>query len=257
MDDKLDILTSIVRQDDRAPIEHASHGFHDSEPTPSGQRTDHPTTSHTGEPASFYASPSHFLDTSRILEELSLSQRHSTAPQHLLSWPCCSLQMSEVELQYPTNLEIKRQKLSLSGLSVTSPQLHSGGEIWTSRLSLSQVSLPMIQCYFEHFHPSCLVLDKAKFYSQILPQALQTNFAKNDNTCVTLFVCALGSIAAYYCGHKEWFSDLEHDVGIELFALASDMFSGLEGPTWTSVQCLLLMGSVGSFRLCCSLLARH
>ncbi|QGI71071.1 hypothetical protein CEK26_003408 [Fusarium fujikuroi] len=128
-----------------------------------------------------------FLDTGRVLEELSLSQRHSTAPQHLLTWPCSTLSMSEPDLQYPMELEINRPSLSRSTVPprCLEPSTSPSGEPWLSRLSLSQVSL-LTQSYFQHFHPSCLILNESLFYSQVLSNAVQTNFAPNYSSCTVL-----------------------------------------------------------------------
>ncbi|KAL2694945.1 hypothetical protein Neosp_001534 [[Neocosmospora] mangrovei] len=190
-----------------------------------------------------YAAPTPFLDTGRIREELSLSQRHSTAPQHLLTWPCSPLQLSEPDLQYPMHLEIKRSKMSQSTAPPRRLEMLSRDDTWLSGLSLSDVHL-LTKSYFEHFHPSCLILDENVFYSEILSKALQTNFGKDHSTCTVLLVCAIGSIAAYYSGHEDWCSSLEHDVGIGFFNLANEMFRDLEGANWSSVECLLLMGQI-------------
>lgn len=115
------------------------------------------------------------------------------------------------------------------------------GERWLSRLSLSQLSL-LTQFYFDHFHPSCLVLDEARFYSENLSHAMKSQFASDLNTCTVLLVCALGSIVAYYHGHEEWAQMDEDDVGIGFINLAVEMFRDLEGADWESVQALLLMG---------------
>ncbi|KAM5344416.1 hypothetical protein ACJ41O_012952 [Fusarium nematophilum] len=241
MDEKLDRLTAIAQRNDGHPREPRYHAVHDVPAVASS-----PSTSHVAAFSPIFvggsgSGPTPFLDTGRILEELSLAQRHLTAPQHLLSWPCSPLRMSEPELQYPMDLEIKRPKLSQAAHPPACLASSTVGQSWLSQLSLSQVSL-LTQSYFRHFHPSCLILDEARFYSQILSQAMQTNFAKNFNTCTVLLVCALGSIAAYYSGHEEWLCSVEQDVGIGLFNLAHDMFRDLEGVTWDSVQCSLLMG---------------
>lgn len=190
-----------------------------------------------------YAAPTPFLDTGRIRDELSLSQRHSTAPQHLLTWPCSPLRLSEPELQYPMYLEVKRPRMSQSMEPPHRLEASSRGDTWLSGLSLSDVHL-LTKSYFEYFHPSCLILDEAVFYSDILSKALQRNFADDYSTCTVLLVCALGSIAAYYSGHQDWCSSHEYDVGIGFFNLAYDMFRDLENPNWSSVECLLLMGYV-------------
>ncbi|CCT75820.1 uncharacterized protein FFUJ_11862 [Fusarium fujikuroi IMI 58289] len=142
-----------------------------------------------------------FLDTGRVLEELSLSQRHSTAPQHLLTWPCSTLSMSEPDLQYPMELEINRPSLSRSTVPprCLEPSTSPSGEPWLSRLSLSQVSL-LTQSYFQHFHPSCLILNESLFYSQVLSNAVQTNFAPNYSS---LFYSAkLRVYDAWQANHK-------------------------------------------------------
>lgn len=248
MDEKLDILTAFVRQDDghyRAPRDHVIHDATGLASSPSTSQIAAFSPLNFCGTGLLHAASTPFLDTGRILEELSLSQRHSTAPQHLLTWPCSTLQMSEPELQYPMELEIKRPRLSQSTAPprCLEPETPQHENSWLSRLSLSHVSL-LTQSYFQHFHPSCLILDEINFYSQVLSNAVQTNFEPNYNTCTVLLVCSLGSIVAYYSGQEEWSSEHEHDVGIGFFNLANSMFRDLEGGNWESVQCLLLMGSV-------------
>ncbi|RSL50764.1 hypothetical protein CEP53_008691 [Fusarium sp. AF-6] len=243
MDEKLDILTAFARQNEgQSRSVMARGGAHDA-PAPASSPSTHvatfsPMNFGTGD---LYAAPTPFLDTGRIREELSLSQRHSTAPQHLLTWPCSPLQLSEPDLQYPMHLEIKRSKMSQSTAPPRRLEMFSGDHSWLSGLSLSDVHL-LTKSYFENFHPSCLILDENVFYSDILSKALQINFAKDYSTCTVLLVCAIGSIAAYYSGHEEWCSSHEHDVGIGFFNLANEMFRDLEGADWSSVECLLLMG---------------
>ena len=237
MDEKLDALSSIARHGSN----NTNQTFLRAEEMSSSPSTHHPTAFYATEVGNSYPTAVQFLDTGRVLEELSLSQRHLTAPQHLLSWPCCSLQLSETDLQYPISLEIKRPRNLSNTASIFDSRSPLTGDTWPSQLSLSQVSL-LTQSYFEYFHPSCLVLDKTRFYSHVLPQAMQTDFAKNYNTCIVLLVCALGSIAAFYAGHKELLSGPEDDLGIEFFLLARNIFSELETVDWDSVQCLLLMG---------------
>lgn len=111
---------------------------------------------------------------------------------------------------------------------------------WLSRLSVSQINL-LTRFYFDHFHPSCVVLDKATFEADYTT-ALTTDFAKNFSSCIVLLVCALGSVAAYYSGHDEWSQAGEEEVGIGFFNLANDIFREIEDTNWVSVQCLLLMG---------------
>jgi hypothetical protein len=244
MDEKLDILTTLARQNEGQSRSFMPRAVHDA-PAPASSPS---TQVATFSPMNFgggelYAAPTPFLDTGRIREELSLSQRHSTAPQHLLTWPCSPLQLSEPDLQYPMHLEIKRSKMSQSTAPPRHLEMLSRDHTWLSGLSLSDVHL-LTKSYFEHFHPSCLILDENVFYSDILSKALQINFAKDHSTCTVLLVCAIGSIAAYYSGHEDWCSSLEHDVGIGFFNLANEMFRDLEGANWSSVECLLLMGYV-------------
>lgn len=244
MDEKLDILTAFARQNEGQSRNLMARGAHDAAAPASSPGTHVATFS----PMNFgagdlYAAPTPFLDTGRIREELSLSQRHSTAPQHLLTWPCSPLQLSEPDLQYPMHLEIKRSKMSQSTAPPRRLEMFARDQTWLSGLSLSDVHL-LTKSYFENFHPSCLILDENVFYSDILSKALQINFAKDYSTCTVLLVCAIGSIAAYYSGHEEWCSSHEHDVGIGFFNLANEMFRDLEGANWSSVECLLLMGYV-------------
>ncbi|KAG0160542.1 hypothetical protein PDIDSM_8072 [Penicillium digitatum] len=244
MDEKLDNLSSIFQKNDRSFRQFSGQAIHDTQGITSSPSNSHPVAfspTFVSETENPYAIATPYLDTGRIMGELSLSERHSTAPQHLLSWPCSSLQMSELELQYPVNLEINRSKHSRSTTPLLFLQSSLMGDTWPSRLSLSQMSL-LTQSYFQHFHPSCLVLDEAVFYRNTLRQAMKTNFAKDFDTCTVLLVCALGSITAYHSGQTEWSSGFEQDVGIEFFNLANQMFRDLEGANWHSVQCLLLMG---------------
>ncbi|CVL03768.1 uncharacterized protein FMAN_15008 [Fusarium mangiferae] len=239
MDEKLDVLTAFAQR--QAPTTASTPGdghFAAFSPLNLGSAgvAQNPSTP--------------FLDTGRVLEELSLSQRHSTAPQHLLTWPCSTLSMREPDLQYPMELEIKRSSLSRSTAPprCLEPSTSPSGESWLSRLSLSQVSL-LTQSYFQHFHPSCLILDESLFYSKVLSNAVQTNFAPNYSSCTVLLVCSLGSIVAHYSGHDEWSSGNEQDVGLGFFNLANEMFRDLERCDWESVQCLLLMGLFYSAKL--------
>ncbi|KAI3580410.1 hypothetical protein IWW34DRAFT_848705 [Fusarium oxysporum f. sp. albedinis] len=246
MDEKLDVLTAFAQQND---------GHHQAPTTglassPGNGQFAAFSPLNLGGTGLVQNASTPFLDTGRVLEELSLSQRHSTAPQHLLTWPCSTLSMSEPDLQYPMELEIKRPRLSRS---ITPPRCFEAGtpvgdDSWLSRLSLSQVSL-LTQSYFQHFHPSCLILNESLFYSLVLSNAVQTNFAPNYNSCTVLLVCSLGSIVAHYSGHEEWSSGNEQDIGLGFFNLANDMFRDLEGGNWESVQCLLLMGLFYSAKL--------
>ncbi|KAG5816046.1 hypothetical protein H9Q74_006127 [Fusarium xylarioides] len=238
MDEKLDVLTAFAQH--QAPTTGLA-----STPGDSQFAAFSPLNFGSTRVAQNASTP--FLDTGRVLEELSLSQRHSTAPQHLLTWPCSTLQMSEPDLQYPMELEITRPSLSRS----TAPPRclePPPSESWLSRLSLSQVSL-LTQSYFQHFHPSCLILNESLFYSQVLNNAVQTNFAPNYSSCTVLLVCSLGSIVAHYSGYEEWSSGNEQDIGLGFFNLANEMFRDLERCNWESVQCLLLMGLFYSAKL--------
>lgn len=182
-----------------------------------------------------------FLDTGRIREDLSLSQKHTTAPQHMPAWPCSPVKLSESELQYPMLLEIERPKLSTSTMPPRCLEARADRQDWASELSLSQLNL-LTRFYFEHFHPTSLVLDEGLFYNQHLNQAMRSNFSQDMDTCLAWLVCALGSIAAYHDGHEEWVSRDEHDVGLGFFNLAKELFRQVETASWSSVQCLLLMG---------------
>lgn len=241
MESKIDVLTSLSQQNNQlskdlkdsdsryTAFEGLSSPYNCNESTlrPSDQETLH-------------GNSPRFIDTSRILEELSLSQQHSTAPQHLLNWPCCSLMIPDMDLQYPMQLEITRSKLSPpeSALSFQKPP-HLAGTV-ISQLSLSQMTT-LVQSYFEHFHPSCLALDESKFYSSTLPQAMQTSFSVHHSTCLTLLVFSLGSVAAYYSDEDFRLSETEDGVGTKYFLLACDMFRSLGEVNWDSIQCLLLM----------------
>lgn len=243
MDDKLDNLTQLFHQNNSGPELQISQETHDHTGmtiSPVSTLAAVATPFSVNDNGNIGAASTPYLDTDRVREELSLSQRHSTAPQHLLSWPCSPLTLSESELHYPVSLEIERPKLSRSMEPPLYVQPFSRGS-WLSQLSLSQLSV-LTQFYFEHFHPSCLVLDEAKFYSQYLSHAMKTSFANDLHTCTVLFVCALGSIPAYHSGHAEWSQGEAFEAGLAFFNLAADMFRDLEGANWESVHCLLLMG---------------
>ncbi|KAF6800897.1 hypothetical protein CSOJ01_12159 [Colletotrichum sojae] len=47
------------------------------------------------------------LGSAQIRQELAIPERHCTAPQHLLSWPCSLLSLTERKLRYPVDIEIK------------------------------------------------------------------------------------------------------------------------------------------------------
>lgn len=243
MDDKLDNLTQLFHQNNSGPelqISQETLDYIGMTISPVSTLAAVATPFSVNDNGNIGAASTPYLDTDCVREELSLSQRHSTAPQHLLSWPCSPLTLSESELHYPVSLEIERPKLSRSMEPPLYVQPFSRGS-WLSQLSLSQLSV-LTQFYFEHFHPSCLVLDEAKFYSQYLSHAMKTSFANDLHTCTVLFVCALGSIPAYHSGHAEWSQGEAFEAGLAFFNLAADMFRDLEGANWESVHCLLLMG---------------
>jgi len=246
MDEKLDILTALFRQNYTASQTSLDCADQDG---------NHTTVTETSSGAHVIASSTFqmvehvdnqhgtlppFFDTSRILEELSLAQRHSTAPQHLLSWPCSPLKLSEPELQYPLVLEIRRQKLSRSTAPPRCLASHGNDVKWVCRLSLFQLN-SLTRFYFSYFQPTCLLLDESKFYSHHLNQAMRNNFDNSIDACIVLLVCALGTIVAYHEGCEEWAQTDELEIGLGFFNLATEMFDDIEAVDWTSVQCLLLM----------------
>ena len=199
------------------------------------------------DPARTYASSPPFLDDGRFQEDISLSQKHLTAPQHLLSWECSPLKMSEYELNYPIDLEIKRTALTRSTYApkCLAPPIPS--DHWVSRLSHPQLTF-ITQFYFAHFHPSCLILDEAKFYAHDLNYALRNGISYGIESCLVLLVSALGSIAACHMGHDEWVQVNDNEdgqvdlAGLGFFNLACNAFRDVEAADWQSVQCLLLTG---------------
>lgn len=189
------------------------------------------------------------IDASRIREELSLSQRHSTPPQHLLCWPCSQVKLNESQLEYPVDLEIKLPRLSRS----TAPPRCLGGAAhdgnsWVSRLSLSQLK-HLTRSYFSHFHPSCLILEEGVFYNQHLNHAITSDFTEDIHTCVVLLVCSLGAIASHHTGQDDWSNGegQEEDIGLGFFNLALNILRDVEMPDWLGVQCYLLSGYAGDF----------
>ncbi|KXH63877.1 hypothetical protein CSAL01_03111 [Colletotrichum salicis] len=182
-----------------------------------------------------------------IQQELAIPEKHYTAPQHLLSWPCSPLTLTELDLRYPVALEIQRPKMRRTKapprcLAGTSSQ----GQDWLSNLSLAQLR-DLADSYFSHFHPQYLVLDEDRFYSHHLNQALRVGFASSLDSCLVALVLSLGSVAACQTGKTEWAQSdsadpmLEHEAGLAFFTIACSMFQDVEGTDWVSVQCLLLM----------------
>ncbi|KAH7140970.1 hypothetical protein EDB81DRAFT_843979 [Dactylonectria macrodidyma] len=176
--------------------------------------------------------------------ELSLSERHSTAPQHLLLWPCSMLKLSEHELNYPVQLEIKQPRLPKTTIPPAFIN-HQGDDGWISHLSLHQLR-QLTQLYFSHFHPPYLLVDEATFHGHHLAAALKNEFRHGIDSALSLLVLSLGAVAAYHTGSKEWAQAGSEDdqtyVGLGLFNLACEVFETVEAADWTSVQCLLLMG---------------
>jgi hypothetical protein len=248
MDEKLDAIKQLVNKShgsERLPeISHlTSTSFepHFSHTSPSV----FPST--PDDFARIYATSPPFIDRIRTFEELSLSQRHSTAPQHLFFWGCSPLQLGNSESQYPVTLEISRSKLTTS----TAGPGHLGsiapGQPWVTRLSISELTI-LARFYFAHFHPSCLILNEEKFYNHDIGQAVTNGFPNDTNACLVLLVCALGSIAAFHTGHEEWAQSggneeiyIDH-AGIGFFNLARNILNDAQVPDWVSVQCLLLTG---------------
>lgn len=252
MNEKLDSLTELLHRHDAHCREHHSParqraGSNQTVCFTGNNHTSPLATSLDLDGTSLPSPP--FFDTGHVYEELSLSHRHSTASQYLLTWECSPLRLSQSELQYPLELELRRPKLSRS----TAPPDRFGpsppGTCWASRLSMSELSR-LTQAYFGHFHPSCLVLDEAWFYGHTLNNVLKSNFSEGLDTCVVLLVLALGAVTAANTGHDEWaqFGDDENgrtdDSGLGLFNMAADMLRDVEGADWESVQCLLLTGWV-------------
>lgn len=179
--------------------------------------------------------------------ELALPQKHSTAPQNMLSWPCSPLKLEPSELRYPIDLEIRRPRLSRSTDSPYCLSAFSGSDDWLSAISLSQLRA-LTQSYFDRVHPHCLIIDEEKFHTSHLNQGLRTNFREGLDACLVLLVFALGSIVAYDAGKHEWgpalTAECPKDVGLGFFNRALTIFQEHESVNWISVQCLLLMGWV-------------
>ncbi|KAH6692476.1 hypothetical protein F5X68DRAFT_273725 [Plectosphaerella plurivora] len=195
----------------------------------------------------FGASP-RFLDTGRVREELSLTQKHCVAPQHLLTWTCSPLTLTESQLLYPMELETKRPSLSRFTAPPRGLMQYISDPGWVSHLALNHIDF-LAGYYFAHYHPSCLVLSETTFYNHHLNRTLRGTLPDDVDTCIVLLVCALGSIAAYHDGHEEWGQAEELDVGLGLFNAAREKFFNVETADWPSVQCLLLMGMFYSAKL--------
>ncbi|KAK1726375.1 uncharacterized protein BDZ83DRAFT_574790 [Colletotrichum acutatum] len=227
---------------------------HDSRFTSDGQsrpQNHHNTSVENPDPMEAVSPMSVFspskLGSVQIRQELAIPEKHYTAPQHLLSWPCSPLTLTELDLRYPVALEIQRPKIRrtrapprcLAGTS-------SRDDGWLSNLSLAQLR-DLADAYFSHFHPQYLVLDEDRFYSHHLNQALRVGFASSLDSCLVALVLSLGSVAACQTGKTEWAQSdsadaiLEHEAGLGLFTIACDMFRDVEETDWVSIQCLLLM----------------
>lgn len=194
-------------------------------------------------PMHTYFAPSKF-DFLHHPGELALSERHSTAPQHLLSWPCSALKLNKTELNYPVALEIKQTRLSKTICSP--PFLHTmNHDNWLSHFSLHQLR-QLTQLYFSHFHPPYLVVDETYFYSHHLVTAFRDEFPNGIDSVVSLLVLTLGATAATHTGAQDWASAEgeagESQLSLSLFNLALKVFDQAGGVDWASVQCLLLMG---------------
>lgn len=250
MNEKLDSLTEILQRHDANSHEHdmSTRKSVDSNQTvkfPDRYHTIPSATSPSRESVNLSSAP--FFDTGHVYEELSLSHRHSTASQYLLTWECSPLRLSKSELQYPLALELKRARMSMSTAPPVSFVPTPPGTCWASRLSMPDLRL-LTQAYFGHFHPSCLVLDESWFYDHTLKNVLENNFLEGIDTCVVLLVLALGAVTAANTGHSEWAQFNEEgsgktdESGLGLFNMALDMFRDVEGANWESVQCLLLTG---------------
>ncbi|KAK1507940.1 uncharacterized protein CCOS01_16246 [Colletotrichum costaricense] len=192
------------------------------------------------------------LGSVQIRQELAIPEKHYTAPQHLLSWPCSPVTLTELDLRYPVASEIQRPKMRRSRAPprclVESSSRDDG---WLSNLSLAQLR-DLADSYFSHFHPQYLVLDEDRFYSHHLNQALRVGFARNLDSCLVALVLSLGSVAACQTGKTEWAQSdstdamLDHEAGLGFYTVACDMFRDVEETDWVSVQCLLLMALYNS-----------
>ncbi|KAM0335755.1 hypothetical protein ACHAQA_000805 [Verticillium albo-atrum] len=257
MDERLQVLTELVRQgqasgasprERRADLMIGGPGTATSPNVQQHQMTMPGLTPRSALGDDLYAASPRYLDTGRVREELALTQKHSVAPQYLLTWSCSPLTLTETQLQYPMDLEIRRPALSRFTAPPRGLVRHIADADWVSRLSVAQINL-LTGYYFAHFHPSCLVLSESTFYSVHLTQAMRSTFLDDVHTCIVLLVCALGSFAAYHDGHDDWAQAEDQDVGLGFFNLAREKFFHHEAADWWSVQCLLLMGMFYSAKL--------
>ncbi|KAK9239410.1 hypothetical protein V1525DRAFT_35698 [Lipomyces kononenkoae] len=181
--------------------------------------------------------------------ELALSERHSTAPQHLLLWPCSAVKLSKTDLNYPISLEIKRQRLPRTVGSFL-PSTHDGN--WLSHLSLRQLR-HLAQLYFSHFHPPYLVIDETHFYNHHFITAFRDEFQHGVDSVISLLVLSLGAIAAIHTRSKDWMqaeSQVDQEnFALSLFNLALQVFEQAEAVDWASVQCCLLIGTFYASKL--------
>lgn len=193
-------------------------------------------------PMDTYFAPSNF-DFPHHPGELALSERHSTAPQHLLSWPCSALKLSKTELNYPVALEIKQRRLPKT---ISCPQfLSTMDDNWLSHFSLHQLR-QLTQLYFSHFHPPYLVVDETYFYNHHLVTGLRDEFRHGIDSVISLLVLSLGATAAVHTGSNDWAQAEgeaeQNTLALSLFNLALEVFDQVEAVDWASVQCFLLMG---------------
>lgn len=247
MNQKLDGLAEIIQRHHPEPIASASRsdGFQflvqnlgSSNPGPLRTPSAFGSSPHSQNPYPFG------LDTDQIREDLSLTRRHLTAPQHILSWPCSPFHLSRDEMHYPLHGEINRASLPRSSASPPGVQISTNETNWVALLSWHKLK-GLVQYYFNHFNPSCLILDEETFYQSALQQALRDDFSTGIESCLSLLVCALGAIVARHAGQDDWTqidAETQADMtGLAFFNMAIDLFPTVEATDWTTVQCLLLM----------------
>lgn len=187
-------------------------------------------------------------DTAPTNEELAIPLRHSTAPQNILLWPCCTRRFSLLELRYPVTQEIARPLLNryIDPPQILQTSMEQGVDHWLDRLSMGQLRM-LTSYYFKYFHPHALILDEALFHSHFLATVVQSGFNSSIETCLVLLVLACGTVAAVEDGQHEWAARDIAAPGLGFFNAARQIYDDAATVDWPSVQCLLLMGSVN----CC------
>ncbi|CAI0641127.1 unnamed protein product, partial [Colletotrichum noveboracense] len=241
MEDKIDnLVAKTTANQGVGPLSDRSHPSSTTQP---------PNTPDPVSPISAFT-PSR-LGSVQIRQELAIPERHCTAPQHLLTWSCSPLTLSDRELRYPFDLEIKQARLRKTTAAPVclSRNMSEVSSSWLSAISLSQLR-DLANLYFTHFHPQCLILDEDNFYHHHLSRILRVGFDDSLSSCVYFPLVPLSRVRLM----AEWAQSdsatdmLEFEAGLSFFNLACNIFRDVEDVSWESVQRLLLIAVYDHWR---------